>query len=170
MAEGILNAGLGIAYAVEATAGTRPTTGWTRIPKLSNIPSLYSTPNTVETTTFDNLRYTSSIAGLQTQEVKEATMILNNETWAMWSGVCDAYETAVAAGKAMWFCHYHPKLDKANFYKGEPTRIVLDGGDPNNPLTVTIPITPVGEIVEDDKPENIAEYTPPVAGVNNVEV
>lgn len=166
MQDAILNAGLGIAFSVETTAGTMPTSDWVRIPKLTNIPSLYSTPDTQDTTTFDNLKYTSSIPGLQTQEVKEATMILNNDTWAMWSDVCDKYEEAEAEGKAMWFCHYHPKLSKANFYKGVPTRIVLDGGDPNNPLTVTLPITPSGEIVEDDCPTSIAEYTPPVSQVN----
>jgi len=161
MQKGILNAGLGLAIAFETVAGERPTTGWVRVPLINSMPSLYSTPDTVDTTTFDNLKYTSSIPGLQSQDVREFTMLLNNDTWAMWSDICDKFEAAQASGLAMWCCHYHPKLDKANFYTGEPTRIVLDGGDPNNALTVTLPLTPSGEIVEGDKPTAIADYTPP---------
>lgn len=170
MQEAILNAGLGIAYAVETTAGTRPTSGWTRIPKLTNIAELYSAPDTVETTTFDNLKYTSSIPGLQTQDVKENTIILTQETWEMCKNMCDAYEDAQAEGKSMWFCHYHPKLPKCNFYTGAPTMVMIPGGDPNNPLTSTLAITPTGEIEEGDTPTDIAEYTPPSASETKVEV
>ena len=53
--------GIKVSYAVETTAGTRPTTGYKHIPDLKSIPSINPAPNTADATTFDNLEYTSYV-------------------------------------------------------------------------------------------------------------
>ena len=43
-------AGVTMKYAVEATSGTRPTTGYTEVPELKAIPEMNPEPDTLETT------------------------------------------------------------------------------------------------------------------------
>jgi hypothetical protein len=53
--------GIKVSYAVETTAGTRPTADYTHIPDLKSIPSFNPSPNTADATTFDNTEYTSYV-------------------------------------------------------------------------------------------------------------
>ena len=42
-------AGVTVNYAVEATAGTRPTTGYIKIPSIKSVPEMNPSPETLET-------------------------------------------------------------------------------------------------------------------------
>ena len=57
-------AGVQLAYAVEATAGTRPSTGFTRIHGIKSTPSLNPAPETIEATTLDETEYKTYVNGL----------------------------------------------------------------------------------------------------------
>ena len=57
MAIPISSIGIKVSYAFEAVAGTRPTTGYTHIEGIKEIPELNPAPDTLETTSFDNLKY-----------------------------------------------------------------------------------------------------------------
>ena len=57
MAINLSTAGVQLLYAPETTAGTRPSTGFTRIKGIKSTPSLNPSPETLETTTLDELEY-----------------------------------------------------------------------------------------------------------------
>ena len=50
MAIDLSTAGIHLKYAVEATKGTRPTTGYTDLPGVKTIPNMNPSPDTLETT------------------------------------------------------------------------------------------------------------------------
>ena len=53
--------GVKVSYCIETTAGTRPTTGYTHIKGIKSTPDMNVAPSTADTTTFDNLEYTTHI-------------------------------------------------------------------------------------------------------------
>ena len=67
MAINLSTAGIQLLYAVETTAGTRPTTAsaYTRIKGVKSTPSLNPAPDTLETTTLDETEYKTYIDGLK---------------------------------------------------------------------------------------------------------
>lgn len=50
-------AGMTLQYAVETSAGTRPTTGYTKIPEVKSMPSFNPSPNTIDSTTLEETEY-----------------------------------------------------------------------------------------------------------------
>ena len=58
-------AGIKFGYAVESTSGTKPTTGYTYIPELKEIPEINPEPSLLETTTLDETEFRTYIAGLK---------------------------------------------------------------------------------------------------------
>ena len=65
MAINLSTAGVQLQYAVEETAGTRPTSGYKRIKGIKSTPSLNPSPDALETTTLDELEYKTYIDGLK---------------------------------------------------------------------------------------------------------
>ena len=55
-------AGVYLAYAVEETKGTRPTSGYTKLTGAKTTPSLNPSPETLETTTLDEQFIRASIS------------------------------------------------------------------------------------------------------------
>ena len=53
MSERFSTAGMWLAYASEATAGTRPTSGYIKISEIKSIPSFNPSPETIESTTLE---------------------------------------------------------------------------------------------------------------------
>ena len=51
MSERFSTAGMYLCYAVEATAGTRPSTGFIQIPEVKSMPSFNPAPDTIDSTT-----------------------------------------------------------------------------------------------------------------------
>ena len=145
MARGIAlsTAGVAIKYAVEATAGTRPTTGYVQIHDIKEVPDFNPEPETIEATDLEETEYKFYVAGLK--DVGGALGFLanfTNELQAQWKGIVEAYETAFASGKRMWFEIKHPKLTKAVYFTGEPASMGLPGMSVNSVLETTLYITP----------------------------
>ena len=53
MSQRYSTAGMFLCYACETSAGTKPSTGWTKIPEVKSIPSFNSAPETIESTTLE---------------------------------------------------------------------------------------------------------------------
>lgn len=156
MAIAISSIGIKVSYAFEAVAGTRPTTGYIHLDGLKEIPELNPAPDTLETTTFDNLEYKTYINGLKDlggalEFTANFTQVLFDK-WNGSDGVMGQYNTNIAAGKAMWLCIDIPKIDKACFLTCEPSPIGVPGAATNEVLEVTLSITPTGEPTWDEKP------------------
>lgn len=145
--------GIKVSYAVETTAGTRPTTGYTHIPDLKSIPSINPEPGTEDATTFDNLEYTSYIETLKDLGgALEISANFTQELFDIWETMVDAYDEAIATGKKTWFCFDIPNFDKAAFLPVTPSRMGIPEAEANALLETSVYITPIGEPIFETKP------------------
>lgn len=146
-------AGIYLAYAVEATAGTRPTTGYTKISGAKSTPSLNPSPETLETTTLDETEYKTYIDGLKDLGgALEFTYNLTQELSDSWDDLMTAYETAKAAGKATWFTIVIPGLTESFFFTGNPSPMGLPETSVSSVLEITNYITPTNAPAKYTKP------------------
>ena len=136
-------AGVTINYAIEATAGTRPTTGYTTIPNIKGVPEMNPSPETLETTDLSQTEFKTYVEGLK--DLGGALAFLANFTIDLevaWTKLVDAYKTAKVDGKAIWFEIKHPELDKAVFFTGQPSAMGLPAMAVNAVLETNLYITP----------------------------
>ena len=104
-------AGVTVNYAVEATAGTRPTTGYIKIPSIKSVPEMNPSPETLETTDLSQTEFKTYVEGLK--DLGGALAFLANFTTELeeaWTTLVEAYKTAKESGKAVWFEIKHPGL------------------------------------------------------------
>lgn len=154
MAINLSTAGVQLQYAVETTAGTRPTTGYTRIKGIKSTPSLNPSPDALETTTLDELEYKTYIDGLKdVGGAIEFTFNLTEELMTAWDTLMTAYETGKAAGKATWFTIIVPGLTDSFYFTGNPSAMGLPETSVNSVLEITNYITPT------NAPEKFAKPT-----------
>ena len=119
-------AGVTVNYAVEATAGTRPTTGYIKIPSIKSVPEMNPSPETLETTDLSQTEFKTYVEGLK--DLGGALAFLANFTTELeeeWTTLVEAYKTAKASGKAVWFEIKHPGLEKSVFFTGQPSACLL---------------------------------------------
>ena len=158
MAINLSTAGVKLAYAVEATAGARPTTGYTRIYGAKSTPSLNPSPDTLETTTLDETEYKTYIDGLKDLGgALEFTFNLTEELIEAWDELMTAYETAKAAGKATWFTIIIPGLTESFYFTGNPSAMGLPETSVNAVLEITNYITPTNAPDKFAKPTDLSE-------------
>lgn len=149
-------AGIYIAYAPEGTAGTRPTTGYTRLHGAKSTPSFNPSPETLETTTLDELEWKTYIDGLKDLGgALEFTFNLTQDLVTEWGALMTAYATAKSStpAKRIWFEIVIPGLTKALFFPGNPSEMGLPETSVSSVLEATNYITPVGAPVFDTKIE-----------------
>lgn len=142
----LTTAGVTVGYAVEATAGTRPTTGYTLIHDLKEIPDFNPEPESLETTDLEATEYKTYTEGLK--DIGGALGFLANFTEELqntWDELVSDVEEAEVAGKKAWFEIKHPKLTKSVFFTGKPSKMGLPSMGVNSVLETTVYITPTGE-------------------------
>lgn len=150
-------AGIQLLYAVETTAGTRPTTGYTRIYGAKSTPSLNPSPETLETTTLDETEYKTYIDGLKDLGgALEFTFNLTQDLIDAWDTLMTAYETAKAAGKATWFTIVVPGLTESFYFTGNPSNMGLPETSVSSVLEITNYITPTNAPEKYAKPTNVS--------------
>lgn len=157
MAINLSTAGVKLAYAVEETAGARPTSGYTRIYGAKSTPSLNPSPDTLETTTLDETEYKTYIDGLKDLGgALEFTFNLTEELNDAWDTLMTAYEAGKAAGKATWFTIVIPGLSESFYFTGNPSAMGLPETSVNAVLEITNYITPTNAPEKFDKPADLA--------------
>lgn len=147
MAEAIYLSTIGVQlkYAVETTAGTRPTTGYTELKGIKSIPSMTSSPDTLETTTMNETEYKTYIPGLK--DLGGAlgfTFNLSQKIKDDWESLMTAYTTGIASSKRTWFEVVVPGLTDSLFFPGEPSAMGLPEMGVNEVAEVENSITPTG--------------------------
>lgn len=136
-------AGVTVGYAVETTVGQRPTTGYTEIPDIKEVPEMNPEPDTLETTTLKETEYKTYIEGLK--DLGGALSFLANFTSDLeeaWSTLVSVYTTAKADNKSVWFEVKHPDLEKSVFFTGQPSAMGLPAMAVNNVLETNLYVTP----------------------------
>ncbi len=147
MANGIAlsTAGVTMGYCVETTVGTRPTSGYTLIPDLKEIPDFNPEPETHESTTLEETEYKTYVKGLK--DIGGALGFGANFTEKLqevWETLVSSYESNSESGKRVWFEIKHPKLQKSVFFHGEPSSMGMPAMSVNGVLETTVYITPNG--------------------------
>lgn len=140
-------AGIYVAYAVETTAGSRPTTGYTRLTGAKTTPSFNPSPETLETTTLDETEWKTYIDGLKDiGGALEFTFNLTQELFDQWDALMTAYRTGIASDPKLrtWFEIVIPGLNDALFFPGNPSEMGLPETSVSSVLEITNYITPVG--------------------------
>lgn len=150
----ITSIGAIISYAAETVKGTKPTTGYKRIPDLKEFPDTDSAPDTVETTTFDNEKYRTYTPLLK--DLGGAQTIVSNfskELVTVWSDMYSEYVTAKLDGKRMWYNLYIPDYpDDSWYFVGEPSDIGMPAMTANTLVEKNVYITMAGEPIKATKP------------------
>lgn len=135
-------AGMYLCYAVEETAGTRPTTGYTKIPEIKSMPSFNPAPETIESTTLEETEYKTYVEGLKDLGgALEFGANLTADLITAWE-TCNTAHEALTGGKVMWFAVVHPKLEKAVFFEGDPSPLGLNEASVGSMAETTLYITP----------------------------
>lgn len=139
-------AGIKVAYAIEQTAGTKPT-AFTNIPNPKSIPDTNPEPSTYDSTSLNATEWKTYIEGLKDMGGALAiTFGMSQVFLDMWEKLCDDVETAAASNKRMWMEFWHPKLTKSFFFTCEPTRLGFPSADVDSIWDADANVTPTGEI------------------------
>lgn len=146
-------AGVYLAYAVEETKGTRPTSGYTKLTGAKTTPSLNPSPETLETTTLDETEYKTYIDGLKDLGgALEFTFNLTEQLVTEWDALMVAYKTAKEQEKATWFTIVIPGLKDSFYFTGNPSEMGLPETSVSSVLEITNYITPTGAPIKAVKP------------------
>lgn len=147
MANAVSTAGMLVKYAVEATAGTRPTSGYTTIPGVKAIPALFNDPNMLQSTPLSATKNHTYIAGLNDSGgAMQLTVNDYAEFRTAWEACITAY-AGLTGGKQMWFeLTYQDGSNLDSFYfPGEPLPLGFGGADVDAVLENNMNISPTGD-------------------------
>ena len=148
-------AGVTVRYAVETVKGTRPTSGYTLIPDIKEVPEMNPEPETLETTTLAETEYKTYIEGLKDLGGALAfTANYTTEVETVWAELVEEYKTAIDSGLSTWFEIKHPKLDKSVFFTGQPSAMGLPAMSVNSVLETSLYITPTSAPQREAKSTN----------------
>lgn len=153
MSERFSTAGMWLGWAAEETKGTRPTSGYTKIPEIKSMPSFNPAPETIESTTLEETEYKTYVKGLKDLGgALEYGANLTDDLMTEWENLLTAFDTAVEDGKHIWFVVVHPNLSKAVYFTGDPSTIGLNEASVGGMAETTLYITPTGAPVMAEKP------------------
>ena len=130
---------------------------YTKIPQVKEIPEMNPQPETLETTSFDNLEYKTYISGLKDLGgVIDFTANFTQELYDLWqadtTGIMAQWATAKANNQEMFLCIDIPGLNESCYLSVEPSNLGLPAASINSVMEVTLHFTPVGEPIWDDDP------------------
>lgn len=134
-----------VKYATEATAGTRPTTGYIAIPHITNIGGINPDPNLLDCTELTETVMHQYINGLM--DLGGAigfTVNLTDDFITAWSTLKTAADTAYSAGKKTWFEIASTSLGKSFYVAGIPSALGLDEQSVDAVMQTTAYIAPNG--------------------------
>lgn len=114
--------GVKLGYCVEASAGSRPTSGYVNIPDIKNLPSIDLTPSKLEVTNLVD-KYRRFIQGvLDAGDDINVTANLTASLKTAWASLVSAATTAWASQKSTWFEISIPGFDSF-YFAGIPTEM-----------------------------------------------
>lgn len=142
MALEISTAGILLKYAAEATAGTRPTTGYTTVPNIKSTADFNPEPNTLEVTDLSDLVWKRYIEGLRDPGgAMSFTANLTSAFKTAWETLVTAYSTAFAANKLVWFEIMVPTIGSF-YFAGKPAELGINGYETDAVAEINVYITP----------------------------
>ena len=132
MAIELSTAGILVKWAVEATAGTRPTSGYTALTGVKSISEFNPEPNTIDVTPLEETTWHRYIPGLRDVGGSQQLTVNDYDDFrTSWESMMTAYATAKASGKALWIEYYVPGITTkpSFFYSAEPQELGFNGAE-----------------------------------------
>ena len=146
-------AGIHLKYAVEETAGTRPTSNYIDLLGVKSTPSLNPAPETLETTDLNQKEYKTYVDGLKDLGgALEFTFNLTQALIETWDELMTSYEAAKTTGKSVWFLIDIPGLTQGWYFRGNPSSLGLPETAVNSVLETVAYITPTAAPIQAAKP------------------
>lgn len=145
MAIELSTAGITVKWAVETTAGTRPTTGYTAFVGVKSISEFNPEPNTIDVTPLDETTWHRYIPGLKdVGGAQQLTVNDYDDFRTSWDAMMTAYATAKESGKALWIEYHVPGItDKPSFfYSAEPQELGFNGAEVDSAYENVAYLTP----------------------------
>lgn len=137
--------GIKVKWAVESTAGTRPTTGFAAIRGIKSIPEFGDAPNTLDVTPLSETSYHRYIPGLRDSGGAIGLTVNDYDDFRTdWDSMMSAYATAAASDKALWIEYEVPGLttDGSFFYTAVPVELGFGGAEVDSVLENTAYLMP----------------------------
>ena len=132
MAIEISTAGILVKWAVEATADTRPTSGYAEIKGVKSIPEFNPEPNMLQKTPLAEPEWHSYIPGLKDMGSAIGLTVNDYDDFrTSWAALMTAYTTAKASGKGLWIEYYVPGLttNPSFYYRADPSDLGFGGAE-----------------------------------------
>lgn len=141
---------LGVKIAIGSSTSTdaKPTT-WTKIPQVIEMSEIDLDPDTIDTTSFDDLEYKTSVPGLiDTSGIQTITVNATSEgtaetTWNSMVSATNAY---------VWLCVVIPNQTKATFIPIIPIQTGAYNVAVNDRITLRLKYTIRGDLEFDTAP------------------
>lgn len=147
MAIELSTAGINVKYAIETSANTRPTSGYSAIRGVKSISEFNPEPGQLETTPLAATEWKTYIPGLKDPGgVQSLTVNDYADFRTDWNAMLDAYNAAKATGLAVWVEYSIPDMD-SYYYRAVPSALGFNGAEVDSVL------------------ENVAYFTPNSAPV-----
>ena len=144
-----------IAIGSSTTENTKPT-AWTRIPQVIEMSEIDLDPDTIDTTSFDNFKYKSSVAGLiDTSGIQSLTVNATDDEQAetIWDNMAEATNAYV------WLCVVIKGKTDATFIPINPIVTGAYNVAVNDRITIRLKYTIRGDLEFDTAPTSIADPT-----------
>jgi len=118
---GISTLGIEFGYALETTAGTKPT-AFTKLTRINSIGGIELSTEQIDASALEDY-VTRYIAGRQ-DTGGEWTVTINptDDTIAEWNTLIDAYENRTNKNLSMWWVVWSPYLTKSFYVVAEPPK------------------------------------------------
>lgn len=143
MANELSTLGITVNYAVETTAGTRPTTGYTKVAHIKAIPDFAVPPKGIEVTDLEETDIRRYVPGLRDLgDSLSFTANLTSDLITAWGAAVTAAETAWESGKSTWWEIKIPNLGNSFYFAGLPVELGLSAIDVNGALETKCVIAP----------------------------
>lgn len=114
--------GIKLKYAIETSAGSRPTSSYQEVPDIKEIPEINMTPSNLDVTNLVDgyKRYIPGVKDAGNDIALTANLTASLKT--VWSGLVASAASAWNSGKATWFEVAIPNFDSF-YFAGVPTEM-----------------------------------------------
>ena len=145
MAIELSTAGIKVKWAVESTAGTRPTTGYTELVGVKSISEFNPEPNQIDVTPLAEETWHRYLPGLKdVGGAQQLTVNDYDDFRTSWDALMTAYDTAFASGKALWIEYNVPGITTkpSFFYSAVPQDLGFNGAEVDSAYENVVYLTP----------------------------
>lgn len=145
MAIELSTAGITVKWAVEATANTRPTSGYTKLSGVKSISEFNPEPNQIDVTPLDEETWHRYIPGLKdVGGAQQLTVNDYDDFRTSWDALMAAYATASETGKGLWIEYNVPGITSkpSFFYRAVPQDLGFNGAEVDSAFENVVYLTP----------------------------